>query len=368
MPVPGRHPANDLLQGFFLVLGFIGALALIVSGFLVVNTVSAILAQQTRQIGIMKAIGARNGQIAGLYLVLVLAYAVLALAVALPLGALGAYGFAQFTAGLANFDIVGVSIPPEVIALEVVIGLVVPLLAALVPIYRGVRITVREALASTGINDRFGSGRFDRLLRDIRGLPRPTLLSIRNTFRRKGRLLLTLAALGLGGAIFMSVFSVRASLVKTLDDTLAYFAYDVQVELATTERTSSSSTRRWRCRAWSRPSRGGSPRPGWSTPAGPRGRRWSRSACRPTRRPSGRWSRRDAGCCPTTATHWSRRRTSATTIRTWRSATRSRCGSTARTRRGRWSGSSSPPPGGRSSTPRTWRSSGRRARSGGPAC
>ena len=36
----------------------------------------------------------------------------------------------------------------------------------------------------------------------------------------------------------MSVFAVRASLVKTLDDTLAYFAYDVQVELATTERTS----------------------------------------------------------------------------------------------------------------------------------
>ncbi len=237
VPVPGRHPANDLLQGFFLVLGFIGALALIVSGFLVVNTVSAILAQQTRQIGIMKAIGARNGQIAGLYLVLVLAYAVLALAVALPLAAIGAYAFAQFTAGLANFDIVGVSIPPEVVALEVGIGLVVPLLAALVPITRGVRITVREALASTGIADRFGHGRFDRLLRDIRGLPRPTLLSIRNTFRRKGRLVLTLAALGLGGAIFMSVFAVRASLVKTLDDTLAYFAYDVQVELATTERT-----------------------------------------------------------------------------------------------------------------------------------
>jgi putative ABC transport system permease protein len=238
VPVPGRHPANDLLQGFFLVLGFIGALSLVVSGFLVINTVSAILAQQTRQIGIMKAIGARNDQIAGLYLVLVFAYAVLALAVALPLAAIGAYGFAQFTAGLANFDIDNVSIPPNVIALEVVIGLVVPLLAALVPITRGVRITVREALASTGIADRFGHGRFDRMLREIRGLPRPTLLSIRNTFRRKGRLALTLAALSLGGAIFMSVFAVRASLVKTLDDTLAYFAYDVQVELATTERTS----------------------------------------------------------------------------------------------------------------------------------
>jgi putative ABC transport system permease protein len=238
VPVPGRHPANDLLQGFFLVLGFIGGLALIVSGFLVINTVSAILAQQTRQIGVMKAIGARNDQIAGLYLGLVLAYAVLSLAVALPMGALGAYGFTVFTAGLANFDVETFYIPPYVIVLEVAVGLAVPLAAALVPVFRGVRITTREALASTGISDRFGHGRFDQFLRDLRGLSRPTLLSIRNTFRRKGRLGLTLAALGLGGAVFMSVFSVRASLMRTVEDVLAYFAYDVQVELGSTERTS----------------------------------------------------------------------------------------------------------------------------------
>ncbi len=238
VPVPGRHPANDLLQGFFLVLGFIGALALLVSGFLVVNTVSAILAQQTRQIGVMKAIGARNDQIAGIYLGLVLAYAVLALLVALPLGVVGAYGFTSFTAGLANFDVETIYVPPNVLALEIAVGLVVPLAAALVPVTRGVRVTAREALASTGIADRFGHGWLDRALGRIGGVSRPTLISIRNTFRRRGRLLLTLAALGLGGAIFMSVFSVRASLVQTLDDALAYFSYDVQVELGSTERTS----------------------------------------------------------------------------------------------------------------------------------
>jgi len=236
VPEPGRHPAEDLLQGFFLVLGALGGLSLVVSGFLVVNTISAILAQQTRQIGVMKAIGARNDQIAGLYLGLVLAYAVLSLLVALPLGALGAYAFTVFTAGLANFDVLGFWVPPYVLALEVGVGLVVPLLAALGPVARGVRITVREALASTGIADRFGHGRFDRALREVRGLPRPTLLSLRNTFRRKGRLALTLAALSLGGAVFMSVFAVRASLERTLDDLLAYFNYDVQVELASTER------------------------------------------------------------------------------------------------------------------------------------
>jgi len=236
VPPPGEHPANELLQGFFLVLGVIGALALVMSGFLVVNTIAAILVQQTRQIGVMKAIGARDGQIAGLYLGLVLAYALLALLVALPLGALGAWGFTIFTAGLANFDVTEFGIPPNVLALEVAIGLLVPLLAALVPVWRGVRVTVREALASTGITDTFGRGRLDRVLRDLRGVSRPTLISIRNTFRRKGRLALTLAALSLGGAVFMSVFSVRASLQQTLEDTLSYFAYDVQVELSRPER------------------------------------------------------------------------------------------------------------------------------------
>ena len=231
VPTPGQHPANDLLQGLFLVLGFIGALALLVSAFLVVNTISAILAQQTRQIGIMKAIGARNGQVAGLYLGLVLGYGALSLLVALPLGALGAYLFTSFTAGLANFDVQGIFAPPQVLLAEIAVGLLVPVIAALVPIVRGVRVTVREAISSTGIGDRFGRSRLDRALQRIRGLPRPTLLSIRNTFRRKRRLVLTLAALMLGGAVFMSVFTVRASLQKTLDDALNYFAYDVQVEL-----------------------------------------------------------------------------------------------------------------------------------------
>ena len=163
---PGRHPANDLLQGFFLVLGFIGALALVVSGFLVVNTVSAILAQQTRQIGVMKAIGARNDQIAGHYLGLVLAYAILALIVALPLGLLGAYAFTSFTAGLANFDVETVFLPPHVLALEIGVGLIVPLLAALVPVTRGVRVTVRRGARLDGIARPFGHGRLDRLLRE----------------------------------------------------------------------------------------------------------------------------------------------------------------------------------------------------------
>ncbi|HEX5826547.1 MAG TPA: FtsX-like permease family protein [Candidatus Limnocylindrales bacterium] len=238
VPTPGEHPAQDVLNALFLILGAIGVLSLAVSGFLVINTISAILAQQTRQIGMMKAVGARDGQVAGVYFGIVLGYALIALLVALPVGALGAWLLTRFTAGLVNFEATEFFLPVEVLLLEIAIGLVVPMAAAAWPVWRGVRVTVREAISNAGIADGFGRSRFDRLIQGIKGPSRPTLLSIRNTFRRKARLVLTLAALTLGGAVFMSVFTLRASLVGTINETLDYFNYNVQVGLVTPARTS----------------------------------------------------------------------------------------------------------------------------------
>lgn len=237
VPTPGEHPAQDFLNAIFLILGAIGGLSLGVSGFLVVNTISAIIGQQTRQIGIMKAVGARDRQIAEVYLGIVLGYAAISLLVALPGGALGAWVLTRFTANLLNFQATEFFVAPSVIGTEVAIGLLVPLIAAAWPVVRGVRVTVREAISTSGIADSFGKSRLDRLLQEIRGPSRPTLLSIRNTFRRKARLALTMLALMLGGAVFMSVFTLRASLMATLDDTLRYFNYDAQVQLTVPART-----------------------------------------------------------------------------------------------------------------------------------
>jgi len=103
-------------------------------------------------------------------------------------------------------------------------------LAGLWPILSGVRITVREAIADYGLVEG-GDGLIDRLLERVRGLPRPLLLSLRNTFRRKGRLVLTLVTLVLAGTIFMAVVSVRASMTDTLDELLGFYQYDVVVLL-----------------------------------------------------------------------------------------------------------------------------------------
>ena len=231
IPEPGTFAADDILQPMVVVLGTLAFLSLLLSGCLVINTTSALLTQQVRQIGMMKSIGARNGQIMRLYLGMVLIFGLLALSIAIPIASVVAYEITGYLASLINFDFVGFRIPLQVLTLEIAVGLLVPLLAALIPIRSGVRVTVREALNFYGIGaSQFGHSLIDRMLQRVRGLPRPLLLSLRNTFRRKARLAFTLATLTLGGAIFVAVFSVRASLLTTLDQYTAYLNYDISMD------------------------------------------------------------------------------------------------------------------------------------------
>jgi len=45
---PGKHPLDTVVRTVMLLLGSLGGLALLLSGFLVVNTVAAVLAPMVR--------------------------------------------------------------------------------------------------------------------------------------------------------------------------------------------------------------------------------------------------------------------------------------------------------------------------------
>ncbi|NJN67351.1 MAG: ABC transporter permease [Chloroflexaceae bacterium] len=230
---PGEHPLNDLLQTLMVMLNLFGWLSLVLSGFLVVNTIGALLTQQTRQIGIMKALGAGRTQILLIYLTLVLLFGAIATLMALPLSALGAYGFCSLILTLFNFHLRAFPVPFQLVLLMGLVGVGTPLLAAFYPVLAGTRITVREAMNSQGQSGRSSSGfrGISGLIQRVTLLPYPLLLSLRNTVRRKGRLLLTLTTLSLGGAMFVSVFSVYNSLFRTLDDITRYWQYDLEVDV-----------------------------------------------------------------------------------------------------------------------------------------
>lgn len=237
VPEPGQHEFEQFLEPLTIILGSIGVLALLLSAFLVTNLLTAILTQQTRQIGVMKTIGGRQRQIVGLYLATVLIFSLGAIVIAIPLSAVGATLLANYIANLMNFNLFSQPLAGEVLALEFLAGVLIPQVAALWPVVRGTRITVREAISDYGVSSNNSPGRLDGLLQRIRWASRPQLLSLRNTFRRKGRLLLTVITLTLASAIFISVFSVRASLLKTLDDTLSYWNYDIKLDFDRTYRT-----------------------------------------------------------------------------------------------------------------------------------
>jgi putative ABC transport system permease protein len=238
VPEPGKLPLQDIFDALALLLTPLGLLALLLSSFLVINTISALIAQQVRQIGVMKAVGARRYQIVGMYLGAVLLYSLAALAVAVPLTVAVAGGLASFLGSFINVDFPRWSLPPTVLLVQIGVGVLTPLLAALAPVIRGAGITVREAVTDYGTNaQQVREGWLTRLLNRLRSLPRPVQISLRNTFRRRGRLALTLITLVLGGMLFMTVGSVRSSLDGLIESGLDYFQFDIQIQFERPYRT-----------------------------------------------------------------------------------------------------------------------------------
>lgn len=225
-----EHPMASTVLAMLGVLAALGILITVLSGSLIFNTLNALLTQHRRQIGVMKLVGARSRQISVMYVALIIAYGLIALLIAVPLGVAAGYGLAAFTGNMLSFNLQGFRVVPAVLAVQIAVALAVPLIAGYFPVNKGAKTTVRRAISDDGPGEQSaGGGVLDRLGRWFSWLSRPLLLSIRNTFRRKGRLALTLFTLIIAGAIFIAVFNVRVSLADFMDLLGQHFMADVTV-------------------------------------------------------------------------------------------------------------------------------------------
>jgi putative ABC transport system permease protein len=247
-----EHPLASTVQAILGILLALGVLILFLSSSLIANTLSALLNQHLRHIGVMKLVGGRRNQIFTMYIVLILAFGAIALLAAVPLGGQGAYALSAFIARKINFNLLGYRIIPLAFGIQIIVGLAVPLLAGLGPVLNGSRITVLRALSGDMMMDekkqplesKPREPAFDRLQTWFsaslarRGvhIPRPLLISLRNTFRRRGRLMLTLFTLTMGGAIFIAVFNVRVTLHDFINRIGNYFLADVTLDFTQTYR------------------------------------------------------------------------------------------------------------------------------------
>jgi putative ABC transport system permease protein len=240
-----RHPLANTVNAILGILLALGILIVFLSSSLISNTLSALLNQHLRHIGVIKLVGGQRRQVFLMYITLIMAFGILALLIAVPFGGIGAYQLSLFIASQLDFNLLGYRILPLPFFIQVAVGLLVPLVAGLAPVVNGSRITVLRALSGDLADEKiqFKDGEmrlswFDwaqvkvtRILA-ARGIhvPRPFIISLRNTFRRKSRLALTLFTLTMGGAIFIAVFNVRVTLHDYIGQIGKYFRADVTLD------------------------------------------------------------------------------------------------------------------------------------------
>jgi len=150
----------------------------------------------------------------------------------IPLSRLAGAAMVAMIAQLLNLDVVDATIPAWVAAVQLAAGVLIPLLLTVLPIVRGSRISVRQALDHHGVSSRFGVARLDVWLARFGAFGQTFSLSLRNAFRQRSRLLLTLALLAAGGAVFMSALNLSRMWDVKLRTVTEYRRDDVELRLA----------------------------------------------------------------------------------------------------------------------------------------
>jgi len=217
------------VNGLYVIMDVLSVIALILAGFLIINTVTTLVGEQIAIIGTMKAIGATRAAVMRGFLLTVAVYAVVGTALGIVLGLIGGYQFTLFMANLITLDIGPFQIDPSVLVLSAVVGLVIPFVAAIVPLWSGTRITVREALTAYGVE---GSPvRADRtpIGAGWTWVPQTAWLGLRGLFRRRGRAVLTLLALTLSAAAFLAVQTTTYSVNDSIGKLFSQYGADLFV-------------------------------------------------------------------------------------------------------------------------------------------
>lgn len=211
------------------VLGMLGLTALIVSGFLVINVVNSIVIEQKRQIGVMKSLGASRGDNFFIYVGIALAYGVFGVIPGVVLGMPAGYFAAQALATTMGTIIEDFVLAPRAIFLGIGIGLAVPVLAALLPVFNGTRVKILDAMLDLGISSKYGNGPIAKLIAKL-----PVSINVRqgmsNVSQKKGRLAFTVLTLAMAAGAFMGIFALFAAIDDLMDTIVGtYGATDIYI-------------------------------------------------------------------------------------------------------------------------------------------
>lgn len=235
---PENAEGRRELATVLLLLTAFSALGVVLSGFLVGNTVAAIMAEEMRQVGTMKALGAGRARLIRAYLLPATLLGTGGVVIGLPVGIGGGGALGTFLAGL-----LGLRLPPPNLAtreplLALAVGLGVPIVAAVIPAWRGAGTPVSALVRSYGVAAADGRRALDRLLQPVGRVSALALMALRAGGRRPARTTITVLVIAISAAAFLATQTLNSSVRGTVDALYGVYAADayLSVGAATTVR------------------------------------------------------------------------------------------------------------------------------------
>lgn len=220
---PGISMHLEEYKTALLLLRTFAFVAFLFGCLIMSSLITAILAQQIKQIGILKTFGTKNTSIVYSYLLALLSFIGLAAVVSLPLSKLLANVLSSLLLRISNMSLTHTQVVPLLYPAFLLLCICVPLLIAFLSIRKATKITIKDAISYSGIAE---MNTEKPLLIGNARLPRPVMLTLRNAFRRKGRFFLNVSTLAVSGVCFITILVSMFSVSKTLEDNLNTFSYD----------------------------------------------------------------------------------------------------------------------------------------------
>jgi putative ABC transport system permease protein len=228
---PGQWPGQAGFNHIMALLYIITILAFASALFLISATMNTFIAEQASEIAILKTLGGRRRQIAGI----TVRTAALLGAAGAVLGTILGIAIAYLLAGYFAVKLIDVSfgfaISVPVVVASLVLGPALAVAASVPALRRALRRPVAETLAGTGTSG-YGSGWLDRmvarsgLLSGTR-VPGSVRMGVRNTLRQKRRSAATIAQVALAAGLAIAFLALGQSITAVISQTIGTLHFSI---------------------------------------------------------------------------------------------------------------------------------------------
>ncbi|MGC8873131.1 MAG: ABC transporter permease [Chloroflexia bacterium] len=223
-----RHPeaftGHRELRTVLHLMTAVSVLGLVIGAFLVGNTFAALVAEQVREIGILKALGATRSVVLRLHLEGGMAFATAGTLTGILLGWGSGYLLLRYLGRLLNVDVGLPVLDAKALMLGCAVGFGVTLPSALLPVWRASRVTVREALGGYGIR-----AEPPAIGRSSGHLPVWWGMAFREFLRRPTRTAVRVVVAAIAVGAFLSTRITEVSLERAIRDLFRIYVADAWV-------------------------------------------------------------------------------------------------------------------------------------------